>query len=895
MLLDRSTGTLPATADGSTRTIVLCQQQNGLSDMTQKTQPIWRYRPTPQLDWQTNPTNNSALALNALTTARPPPKIASQLQLTCPVRNTGDWKQFTTIITRIATAPCPTPAHSEFRFELTQAAANHNSAVLAKYDFDLGKAIEANPHSIVSPGSELRPIHHLDQLFAHHPNYARFRSNSIDGIDYPADDIDDETRMRDLKAQLERGNHKSALTPDAEPIVDKLFKQDAELGYLITISKECILKLKHAEVYPLGLQHQLTIDEKGNQIPKKRVTHDLSNQKKRGRSINQRIDENLVPTTMYGHALQRFAHLIHHIRLHHPNQRILMCKSDFEKAYRRLHTNAQIAAKCIATWKTNETSSDDDKDKFIGAILNRLPFGSSPAPAEFSTASEMIFDLASDLIHCPHWDPNALPSPHDKLLPEPDRLPDDIPFGQALDPDVHLPPSQRAGVDGFIDDGAVAVLDSDQNKPLVERARQALGMATHLVFRPVTNDEPIPRPDPQSLRKLKAEGQLKETLIFLGWEFQTRPLLIALPEDKAKAWTRQIIQALNMTSITWDDAKTLVGRLNHVGYIIPSARHFLNRIRKLERISDAHGRAMITTEAREDLFLWIKFLRRARRGISINSIIFRIPTTVTVSDASEHGMGGFDLKSGRAWRYEFTKEERDVFTLNLKEFLAAIITGKLNLPHDPSPFPCLLAIGDSTCSAGWQHKSNFDPDVDPMHAEAAREQARTIMAHDASEYSQHIPGISNVIADSLSRDFNLSNTKLISMLFATNPPLLPPQMKIEPLPPNLISWIGSLARNRPKRKVLPQTPTPSTLAVGVIGWNSRTNADSPTPIWITGAPPKKYSSSELSCTPFDAARLVHDTSAFQGPLVERPSATWQRPLLTVVGMTHRKTPQGRQP
>ena len=168
------------------------------------------------------------------------------------------------------------------------------------------------------------------------------------------------------------------------------------------------------------------------------------------------------------------------------------------------------------------------------------------------------------------------------------------------------------------------------------------------------------------------------------------------------------------------------------------------------------------------------------------------------------------------------------------------------------------------------------------------------MAHDASEYSQHIPGISNVIADSLSRDFNLSNTKLISMLFATNPPLLPPQMKIEPLPPSLISWIGSLARNRPKRKVLPQTPTPSTLAVGVIGWNSRTNADSPTPIWITGAPPKKYSSSELSCTPFDAARLVHDTSAFQGPLVERPSATWQRPLLKVVGMTHRKTPAERQ-
>ena len=812
-----------------------------------------------------------------------------------PHRLAGDWNQFIAIVTKIASSQCPTPAHSEFRFELSQAAAKHNSAVLAKYDYDLGKAIEANPNSIVSPGSELRPVSQLDQLFVHHPNYPRFRSNSINGIDYPAGEIAEETRISDLKAQLERGNHKSALTPDAEPIVNKLFTQDAELGYLITISRDCILKLRHAEVYPLGLQHQMTIDENGNQIPKKRVTHDLSNQKKRGRSINQRIDDDLVPGTMYGHALQRFAHLIHHIRLHNPGERILMCKSDFEKAYRRLHTNAKIASKCIATWKTNGDKSDANDDDFVGAILNRLPFGSSPAPAEFSTASEMIFDLANDLIHCPYWDPAALPSPHEKLLPKPERLPDDVPFGAALAPDVHLPPSQKAGVDGFIDDGAVAVLDTEQTKPMVDRARQALGMATHLVFRPVADDEPIPRPDPQSLRKLKAEGQLRETLIFLGWEFQTRALLIALPEDKARAWTRQIIHTLTKVSITWDDAKTLVGRLNHIGYIIPSARHFLNRIRKLERIADAHGRAMVTPGAREDLLLWIKFLRRARKGISINSIIFRLPTTVTVSDASEHGMGGFDLRSGRAWRYEFTKEEREVLTLNLKEFIAAVITGKLNLPHDPSPHPCLLAMGDSTCSAGWQHNSNFDPELDPMHAEVAREQARTIMLHDASEYSQHIPGLSNVIADSLSRDFHLSNAKLISMLFATNPPLLPPQMSIEPLPPDVTSWIGSLARKRPKRKVLPQTRTPSTLAAGVTGWTSKNNAASPTPIWTTSDHPKRYSSSALSCTPFDAARLVHDEHAFQGPLVARPSATWQRPLLTVVGMTHRRTPTVKQP
>ncbi|KAL7547329.1 hypothetical protein ACHAWF_010646 [Thalassiosira exigua] len=59
--------------------------------------------------------------------------------------------------------------------------------------------------------------------------------------------------------------------------------------------------------------------------------------------------------------------------------------------------------------------------KFIGSILTRLPFGSSPAPAKFSICSETIFDLAKDLLHCPHWDPSTLPSPYNAEIPPPER------------------------------------------------------------------------------------------------------------------------------------------------------------------------------------------------------------------------------------------------------------------------------------------------------------------------------------------------------------------------------------------------------------------------------------------------------------------------------------------
>ena len=797
----------------------------------------------------------------------------------------------------ILSNPVPAPSKSEFDFELSQAAANKNSILLQKYDFDLAKAIKANPDSIISPGSELRPLHQLELLLAHHPNFPRLKQSLLEGIDYPVEDLDEPTRKEELLAQLNRGNHKSALTKEAEPIVDKLVRQDVELGYAIPITKDCVKKMKGGELYPLGLQHQLTIDEQGLQIPKKRVTHDLSNKKKQGLSINQRVDESLIPATIYGYAILRFLHLIHNIRFHNPSSRILMSKSDFDKAYRRLHTHPRIAVKCMAAWETREKDelSETTSSSFIGTLLTRLPFGSSPAPSTFSTCSETIFDLASDLLLCPLWDPSELPSPYIDKIPPPERFQDDIPFGPALPADVHLPPSLKGGVDGYIDDGAMAVLDTPSNHRMVQRARQALPMATHLVFRPHAGpNEPIQRPDAQSVRKLLAEGKLREVLTLLGWHINSRDFTIGLPIEKVKAWIQSINEVIDKMIISWDEAKTLVGRLNHVGFIIPCARHFLNRIRRLEYVADKHGQAMILPGALADLKLWIKFLERAGQGMSINAIVFRKPTTITLSDACEYGMGGYDLKTGRAWRYEFTKHEREALTLNLKEFLASTISAKLNLPFDSSSTPCVLSIGDSNCAAGWAYKSNFDPEAEQMHAEVAREHARDIMEHKACEFSQHTPGVSNVIADCLSRDFHLTNKRLISLIFSAKPPFLPPTLEITTLTPNITSWIGSLAQNQPRRKELPHRHTTSTLAAGVSGWNSKPNASWMTPIWKNSTPPKEFESWEPSCMQSAVENLIRGTDVSRGPIRDRPSETWQRPLLQVVGLTQRKTHEAKQ-
>ena len=215
----------------------------------------------------------------------------------------------------------------------------------------------------------------------------------------------------------------------------------------------------------MGCQNQLTIDENGNIIPKKRVTHDLSHNRREGQSVNQRVREEELPGVMFGHAILRFLHLVHHLRWHHPRNRILMNKIDVEKAYRRLHTKASVTVKCIAIWfldTVKEGIYEKTKDT-VAILLTRLPFGSSPAPSEFCVTSETTFDLANDLLYCEQWDPGTLPSPYANELPPPQQQNDSIPFGSAEEADVKLDPLILGGTEGCIDDRACAVLDSPSN------------------------------------------------------------------------------------------------------------------------------------------------------------------------------------------------------------------------------------------------------------------------------------------------------------------------------------------------------------------------------------------------------------------------------------------------
>jgi len=706
----------------------------------------------------------------------------------------------------------------------------------------------------------------LDAIYHRHPNYAHFRRNITEGVKYPADRLPEPERIALLDRAISKGNHPSTLTEDAKPIMDKLVHEDVRLAYGLPLTVDAIRRMPRAEVYPLNLQKQWTVNEAGDTIPKRRVTHNLSHRRSTKKSINQRIRLDEMEPCQYGFALRRVCHYMWYLRARFPTERILLAKTDMDKAYRRVHTWGHIAAACTAIYDG------------IAIPLLRLPFGSTPACSEFSQHSEAIFDLANDIFEDPAWNPTKVHSPNQHLLPPEHRLPDDEPFGTTAPLDVELPEMPPGKCDGYIDDGIQVVLDRPD---LLARARAAMPLAIHCTFRPVADDEPIPRPDALSLRKLLGEGRFDELKIFLGWLLNSRAFRIALPANKVIAWSKEILVTLKADLVHHDGLEPLVGKLNHLGHVIPAARHFLNRIRTALRRARTKPTVLLRQE-REDLKLWVLFLQQAGKGISINNVVFRRPDIIVWSDASELGIGGYS-NSGIGWRFKLPPHLVGVFTLNLLEFIAAVITIELVLDHAP-PGTCILGLADSTCTVGWLYKSSFDVETHSVHCDVSRRCGRGVLQNHACLYSQHVGGSKNVVADSLSRDFHLTDDELTFIYFHFCSDQIPASFRISPLTAEHASWLSLLGRMRPGPWESNKAPTTSELLRGAVGKSFSETSASAIRTWINSRPTTASASSEPSCTPCGKGLGIREVeSRWQLTPPERPLTTYVRPSRQVVG------------
>ena len=352
------------------------------------------------------------------------------------------------VLHAILAAPPPRTHTTEFFFEWTPAAATHNLAVLRRYGVDLRTALAAQLFSTLSPGSEFRPARLLAPLLSRHPLWAVFAERITAGAEFPLVDIPDAARLEDVTATLARGNHKSSRGHETKLL--EMLKDEMKRGWQLPLPKEAALELPHCEVAPLGMVVQATIGANGTKETKLRLTHDQSFNATRGmrRSVNDRVVAERLTPARFGRALLRFLHYACKLRRQFPNERLLITKVDCKSAYRRVHLKAKTAVK----------SSTCTAGMLLVAL--RMTFGGAPNPSQWSDISEVIVDLANDLVRRRDWDPSAWSAPRQGILQTNEALDNDEgyvrpdeEFGKAFAMSVVDPVSDgQAKFDCYLDD-----------------------------------------------------------------------------------------------------------------------------------------------------------------------------------------------------------------------------------------------------------------------------------------------------------------------------------------------------------------------------------------------------------------------------------------------------------
>lgn len=343
-----------------------------------------------------------------------------------------------------------------------------------------------------------------------------------------------------------------------------------------------------------------------------------------------------------------------------------MTKIDWKAAYQRCqHMDFDIALQCCAHME----------DLPLCAL--RLTFGGKPAPPDFSCISNTGSDLANNLVVDPTWDPLLLCSPHQaKMPPVP---PSPCPEGELPHPGQPLPfdfPEEKddrlSKFDNHIDDLITAGVEAGDNKARVAAAGP---LALHAMGCPLSDSEPMPpRDDNLSLKKFSAEAPPKEMKINLGWLIHAWALKAHLPQDKLIAWSRSTQEVLEAKKISFTALEELIGGLNHLCWVIRFATHFLGRLRNLLAQFNNQKWAVrhIDADITKDLLLWLKCMKKAASGVSLNILVQRVATHLCCNDAAFHGIGGYS-NLGRAWRYDTPEELRLRASINLLEFIGSIL------------------------------------------------------------------------------------------------------------------------------------------------------------------------------------------------------------------------------
>ena len=161
------------------------------------------------------------------------------------------------------------------------------------------------------------------------------------------------------------------------------------------------------------------------------------------------------------------------------------------------------------------------------------------------------------------------------------------------------------------------------------------------------------------------------------------------------------------------------------------------------------------------------------------------------------------------------------------------------------------------------------------------------MNQEIRDFSQWFPGKDNEVADSLSRDMDLSDMELTSHILTNFPSQVPHSFNIVPLPNEIVSWMTSLLLTLPVKEQFREVHTPTKRERGDVGPTTANPSVLPTTFSSHPSPNNnKQSSSAPSATHSEKDDI---REALQAPwLLQQskiPSITWLRPSAVKANQT----------
>lgn len=710
-------------------------------------------------------------------------------------------------------------------FQFSEEAARANAIILSEFEFSVEKLLKSQRFTTLHSGSEFRDIEILEPVLKLHKFGEAISKYITSGVNYdlnPLKKYNEVDRLRDINYSTSNEiNNKSAI--QQQQFVEKAIAKEVERGWSFTLPRSIIPLLKDKIGFiPLGTAKQFKVKD-GNIVEKYRLTQDCSQLTESGFSLNSfSLDATDSPEIdsdcFFGGCLNRVLIRILFFRNKYPSVPILLSKHDLDSAYRRLHI--QLDHAFLESWTWGD----------LITLNFRMPFGGKPMAKKFSNVTDFISDMAQWLIDDPSWNPSFLKSSIIPKVPDPSY---DAGYKEAARPLMDFIACNDIYVDSYIDDFSTLVALT--NDSLILRAQHAVPLALEVLFRPLHADDEkhIKRAQLLAPEKLEEEGNLSETKTLLGVKIDTAILRVSLPIDKAQRYIFDINSLMRKFEakevVSKKELESIIGKLVHVSQIAPEGNMFMSRLRyRLKVLSKKNllpRQRLLQAEDYNDLQLWKRIITSVTNiGRPINTIVNTVPSYIIVSDAAKsNGLGGW-LSFGPAWRCEIPSHLLGIFSINLLETISAFWTLKLLFSYVKVPIRVLEFV-DNSASNTWTIRNRFDPTSDPAHDFVCRAIGDLLLEFLSSILSSHLEGKKNVVADSLSRDTNLSLSTHEQLLRQKCSHLLPANFKIvQDNSEDLIKFLEHLASLVPSKKPTQMQRTRSDLQRGFSGVNTSQNS-----------------------------------------------------------------------